>query len=83
MADKQEPEGWTHAPLIVGWNNDGSPQIVDSWEVTGLRELLASKSTAELVSTIRSLAADYRLELMPAKFRYVMQEAANRLEQKK
>jgi hypothetical protein len=31
--EKQKPEGWTHAPMIVGWNNDGSLQTVDSWNV--------------------------------------------------
>ncbi len=31
--NKQEPEVWTHAPLIVGWNDDGSLQTVDSWGV--------------------------------------------------
>jgi hypothetical protein len=31
--NKQEPEGWTHAPLIVGWNDDGSLKTVDSWNV--------------------------------------------------
>ncbi len=54
-------------------NNDGLT-------LTAVRELLARKSTAELVGTLRDLAADYRFELMPAKFRCVMQEAANRLE---
>jgi hypothetical protein len=53
-------------------NNDGLT-------LTAVRELLARKSTAELVGTLRDLAADYRFELMPAKFRCVMQEAANRL----
>ncbi len=31
--EKQKPEGWMHAPMIVGWNNDGSLQTVDSWNV--------------------------------------------------
>lgn len=31
--EKQKSEGWSHAPMIVGWNNDGSLQTVDSWNV--------------------------------------------------
>jgi hypothetical protein len=31
--EKQKSDGWSHAPMIVGWNNDGSLQTVDSWNV--------------------------------------------------
>lgn len=51
----------------------------DGLTLVALRELLARKTTPELVGTLRDLAMDYRLDLMPAKFRCVMQEAANRL----
>jgi len=51
----------------------------DGLTLVAVRELLARKTTAELVGSLRDLAADYRLDLMPAKFRCVMQEAANRL----
>lgn len=52
----------------------------DGLTLTAVRELLTRKTTPELIGTLRDLAADYRLDLMPAKFRCVMQEAANRLE---
>lgn len=52
----------------------------DGLTLTAVRELLARKTTPELIGTLRDLAADYRFDLMPAKFRCVMQEAANRLE---
>jgi hypothetical protein len=52
----------------------------DGLTLVAVRELLARKTTPELVGTLRDLAMDYRLDLMPVKFRYVMQEAAHRLE---
>ena len=44
-----------------------------------LRAYLANRTTDELAHTLRHLAEDNRLESMPAKFRYVMLEAASRL----
>ena len=44
-----------------------------------LRAYLANRTAYELAHTLRHLAEDYRLDLLPAKFRYVMLEAASRL----
>jgi hypothetical protein len=44
-----------------------------------LMAYLAERSTPDLVDALRALANDHRLSLMPAKFRCVMLEAAERL----
>jgi len=44
-----------------------------------LRDILRLKPSAELSDTLKSLALDERVSQMPAKFRFVMLEAADRL----
>lgn len=44
-----------------------------------LRAILRLKTPEELSDTLKSLALDERLSHMPAKFRFVMLEAAERL----
>ena len=56
---------------------DGLPASDDGPLI--LRAYLANRTTSELAYTLRHLAEDHRLESMPAKFRYVMLEAASRL----
>lgn len=44
-----------------------------------LRAILRLKNPKELSDTLKSLALDERISHMPAKFRFVMIEAADRL----
>ena len=46
-----------------------------------LRRMLEALPLGSLAESLRVLANDARLDAMPAKFRYVMLEAAQRLEQ--
>jgi hypothetical protein len=49
--------------------------------LSAARAVLAGKSPDELAETLRTLAADARLDSMPSKFRLAMEAAADRLEE--
>ena len=52
----------------------------DGITLAALRAYLVDKTAHELAGTLRDLSKDYRLDYLPAKFRCVMEAAANKLE---
>ena len=66
----QEPA--TPSPASAGSGVGGVATVPDT-------KGFAYMDSRSLASVLRNLAMDYRLELMPAKFRFSMLEAAKRL----